>query len=78
MHLRVSKDEFESIVMSLSSYNKTKDMNERLQNLFTIVDERNSEKDYTGVLQYKERLAAFGTKNRFTKLCLTMNIFLLE
>lgn len=38
----VSKEEFESIILFLSSYAKAKDMNSRLQNLFTIVDERNS------------------------------------
>jgi hypothetical protein len=31
---QVSKDEFESMVMFLSSYNKAKDMNGRLQSLF--------------------------------------------
>ena len=34
-------------------------MNARLNSLFTVVDEKNSEMDYTGVLQYKERLSEF-------------------
>ena len=55
----VSKAEFESIVMFLSRYSKAKDMNGRLHSLFTVVDERNSESSFIGVLQYKERLSAF-------------------
>ena len=34
-------------------------MNGRLHNLFTVVDERNSESSFVGVLQYKGRLSAF-------------------
>lgn len=34
-------------------------MNERLQSLFTIVEERNSEQKYEGILQHKERLDEF-------------------
>lgn len=56
---QVSKEDFESIVMFLSSYNKAKELNGRLHSLFTVVDERNSEPSYAGALQYKERLAAF-------------------
>jgi hypothetical protein len=55
----VSKEEFESIILFLSSYAKAKHMNSRLQNLFTIVDERNSESEFTGILQFRERLSEF-------------------
>ena len=55
----IDKKDFESIIMFLSSYRKAKDMNERLQSLFTIVEERNSEQKYEGMLQHKERLDEF-------------------
>ena len=55
----VSKENFESIILFLSSYAKARDMNSKLQDLFTIVDERNSESEYKGVLQFKERLKEF-------------------
>ena len=56
---QIKKDDFESMVMFLSSYNKAKDMNASLQSLFTVANEKNSELDYTGVLQYKESLTEF-------------------
>ena len=55
----VSKEGFESIILFLSSYAKARDMNSKLQDLFTIVEERNSESEYKGVLQFKERLKEF-------------------
>jgi hypothetical protein len=55
----MSKDQFESMVIFLSSYKKAKDFNEQLSSLFTIVDERNSEESYTGPLQFEERLKDF-------------------
>jgi len=42
----VSKEDFESIILFLSSYAKARDMNSKLQDLFTIVDERNRESEY--------------------------------
>ena len=36
---KIGKEDFESMIIFLSSYNKAKDMNARLHNLFTVVDE---------------------------------------
>ena len=36
---KIGKEDFESMIIFLSNYNKAKGMNARLHNLFTVVDE---------------------------------------
>jgi hypothetical protein len=52
-------EDFESCFVFLSSYAKAKELNDKLESLFTIVDERNFEQGYKEVLQFYERLKKF-------------------
>lgn len=55
----IEKTDFEPVVMFLSGYNKSKEVNSRRQSLFTIINETNPEEYYKGVLQYYEQLNGF-------------------